>query len=350
MLKRGRIYIYASLSLVFVTYNFIFEMVFSTVDEAVIESLVLFPMVFLFLFFIYWMRLKVLNSSFTKKFIAEKPSNRMLLIVGLILASTIVITVSSKLVSLLFLEKEEENQEFLGWLFVTIFISVLVVTIFIYFLEEYVSSINDKHKMAEEISNYELEKTHAKYNALKKQLNPHFLFNSFNSLLTLIHFDSPKAEKFVEELSSIYRYNLSKSDELVVRLSEELQMIDSYIHLQKIRFGDALQYKTTINFEADKLLLPPMTLQLLVENAIKHNKINRDHPLQIQVHVEEDEVYVSNNLQLKERYDTKVDSFGIGISNIESQIKLISNKTIQITQNEHAYKVVVPLLKTELDD
>jgi LytS/YehU family sensor histidine kinase len=325
-------------------------MVFSTVDEAIMESIVLFPMIFFFLFFIYWTRLKVLNSNFAKRFIEAKASNRMLLIVGLILSSTILITVSSKLVSLLFLEGEDEDHEFLGWLFATIFISVLVVTIFVYFLEEYVASLNDKHKMAEEISNYELEKTHAKYNALKKQLNPHFLFNSFNSLLTLIHFDSPKAEKFVEELSSIYRYNLSKSDELVVKLSEELQMIDSYIHLQKIRFGEALHYEQKSKLDNKKLLLPPMTLQLLVENAIKHNKINRDHPLHIHVHVEEEQVTVRNNLQRKESYDKKADSFGIGISNIESQIKLISNKTIEIVQTAEEFKVIVPLIKTELDD
>jgi sensor histidine kinase YesM len=349
MLKSGRLYIYASLALIIVMYNFIFEVVFSSMNEAIIETLVLYPMVFIFLIAIYRIRAWALRVSFFQTLSTARGIRRNLFVIGLISVKALLIAVLSKIITSIALEAEE-GSFFFDWLFITILVSVLVVIIFIYFFEEYLNSIQEKHKMTTELSRYESEKMLAKYHSLKKQLNPHFLFNSFNSLISLIPVNAQSAEKFVEELSNIYRYNLSKSDELVVKLSEELEMIQSYIHLQRIRFGAALTYEESSNCDKEKVLLPPMTLQLLVENAIKHNKISKTQPLSIQVKTDQNFVTVTNNLQPKQKQEYKADSFGIGLNNLKNQLKLITNQPLEITKDEYAYTVKVPLINTELDD
>ena len=348
MLKNGRLYIYLSLSLIFVLYNFIFEMVFSNYEEAVMESLVLLPMVFSFLILIYWGRKKILGITKIAEFIKESKWNKNAFIIVLISIKTIVIALISRIISVLIFE--EINKGLFDWLLLTIFISVLAVMIFIYFLEEYLSSIKNNHQLALELSEYRLEKSYAKYNALKKQLNPHFLFNSFNSLISLIPVSQYKAEKFVIELSNIYRYNLSQSDEMVVKLSDELDMIKSYIHLQKFRFGKALLYKEIFKEDISKFLVPPMTIQLLVENAIKHNTVSKDKPLAIYVEIKDNSILVSNNLQSKSNYYDKTESFGIGLSSIENQLKLITDKSLEIVNDGKEFMVAVPLIKTDFDD
>jgi len=349
MLKSGRLYIYASLALIIVMYNFIFEVVFSTMNEAIWETLVLYPMVFIFLIAIYRIRAWALRVSFFQAYSKSRGIRRNAFIIGLISIKAMLIATLSKIITSIALETEV-GSFFFDWLFVTILVSVLVVIIFIYFFEEYLNSIKEKHNMTIELSRYESEKMLAKYHSLKKQLNPHFLFNSFNSLISLIPVNSKSAEKFVEELSNIYRYNLSKSDELVVKLSEELDMIQSYIHLQRIRFGTALSYEEASDCDKEKVLLPPMTLQLLVENAIKHNKISKGKPLSIRIASDENFITVTNNLQLKEKQDYKADSFGIGLNNLKNQLKLITNKPLEIVEGDNKYTVKVPLINTELDD
>ncbi|MEM1001033.1 MAG: histidine kinase [Bacteroidota bacterium] len=349
MLKNGRVYIYLSLSLIFVIYNFIFEMVFSNYEEAITESLVLLPMIFGFLILVYWSRKKIFGLNAVSEFVHKSLRNKNVFVIAIISLKSIIIATVSRFLSAIFLSTESESTYF-DWLFLTILVSVLAVLIFIYFLEEYLSSIKSNHKMALELSEYKLEKSYAKYHALKKQLNPHFLFNSFNSLISLIPVSPIKAEKFVMELSNIYRYNLSQSDEVVVSLSDELNMIKSYIHLQKIRFGKALIYKELSKLDTTKFLIPPMTIQLLVENAIKHNSISKEHPLSIYIEIDNESILVSNNLQSKSQIYGKTESFGIGLSSIKNQLKLITDKNLEIINDDKEFLVIVPLIKTELDD
>lgn len=348
MLKNGRIYIYLSLSLIFVLYNFIFEMVFSNYEEAVMESLVLLPMVFGFLILVYWGRKKILKQKMVVNFIAESSRNKNLLIIGIISIKSIIIALLSRFISVLLMEPKDEG--IFDWLLLTIFISVLAVLIFIYFLEEYLSSIKNNHQLALELSEHKLEKSYAKYHALKKQLNPHFLFNSFNSLISLIPINQQKAEKFVVELSNIYRYNLSQTDEVVVKLSDELNMIKSYIHLQKFRFGKALIYEEIVREDIGKYLIPPMTVQLLVENAIKHNSVSKQNPLAIYVEIANSTISVRNNLQPKSNFYNQTESFGIGLNNIENQLKLITDRSMEIINDGKEFTVVIPLIKTDFDD
>lgn len=348
MLKNGRIYIYLSLSSIFVLYNFIFEMVFSNYEEAVMESLVLLPMVFGFLILVYWSRKKILGISKVAKFIGQSQWNKNIFIITLISIKSTVIALLSRVISVLLLE-DVDNGLF-DWLLLTIFISILSVMIFIYFFEDYLSSIKKNHQLALELSEYKLEKSYAKYHSLKKQLNPHFLFNSFNSLISLIPTSQHKAEKFVVELSNIYRYNLSQSDEVVVKLSDELNMNKSYIHLQKFRFGKALIYEEILKEDISKYLIPPMTIQILVENAIKHNSVSKNAPLAIYIEISDNTIFVSNNLQPKSNFYGESDSFGIGLSSIKNQLKLITDRSLEILNDGKEFRVAVPLIKTDFDD
>lgn len=189
----------------------------------------------------------------------------------------------------------------------------------------------------------ELKKTNvlSQLNSLKNQVNPHFLFNSLNSLSSLIRKNQDDAVRFVHELSGVYRYLLQTNERDLCELREELIFLNSYLHLLKTRFGNALQYSITIDETNSSFLLPPLSLQMLVENAVKHNVIATSSPLCIQIYNEGAYVVIKNNLQKKQ---SKVISHGVGLSNILSQYRLITNRSIEITETEESFTVKLPLL------
>src|SRR5207302_10574389 len=132
------------------------------------------------------------------------------------------------------------------------------------------------------------------------QINPHFLFNSLSSLSSLIADDHKRAEKFVDELASVYRYLLQTNEKELTTLAKELEFINAYFHLLKTRFSDGIQMELNVDNKYDDFLLPPLTLQILLENAVKHNVILPDKPLIIKVYTDEaDNLIVLNNLQKK---------------------------------------------------
>ncbi|MGJ3235820.1 sensor histidine kinase [Marivirga sp.] len=161
------------------------------------------------------------------------------------------------------------------------------------------------------------------YESLKNQVNPHFLFNSLNTLSSLISVNPEKAEIFVQEFSKIYRYVLDVREKSFVPLSQELEFVDSYIYLQKIRFDDHLYFEKNIQVEMDDYFIPPLILQNLVENCIKHNKVNEKYPLKIQLIVQNGILKVINNLQeRKEDYP----STKTGLYNIDQRFKLLNGE------------------------
>ena len=178
--------------------------------------------------------------------------------------------------------------------------------------------------------------------SLKEQVNPHFLFNSLNSLSSLIATNPDKAEEFVEEMSRVYRYLLRSNEEQLTSLQKEIEFIESYNLLLKTRFGDGFQPEIKIEETRKDYLLPPMTLQLLVENAVKHNIVDPDQPLQLMLYTEGDKLIVSNNLQKKNK---SVVSNKIGLSNIISKYRLLNMPDVEIQETETQFKVILPLLK-----
>jgi hypothetical protein len=181
------------------------------------------------------------------------------------------------------------------------------------------------------------------FEGLKNQVNPHFLFNSINTLSSLIHEDKARAEKFIDEMSNVYRYLLRNNEEELVSLSTELKFINSYYHLLKTRYGNAIGMKISIDKSLENYLLPPLTLQLLVENAVKHNNVLKDKPLLIEIYDSKNGwLTVKNNLQKK---TTKVDSSKVGLNNIKEKFRLLNQPEVQVTETATDFTVRIPLIE-----
>lgn len=191
-----------------------------------------------------------------------------------------------------------------------------------------------------------LKKTEARlqFESLKNQVNPHFLFNSLNTLSSLIHVNPDKAEKFTQQFAQVYRYVLEVKDKTFVPLEKELDFVKTYIYLQKIRFGDHLIFENDIIQGSQNYFLPPLILQNLVENAIKHNKISEKDPLTIKIWIAEDRINVSNNLQ--ERKD-QVASTKTGLYNIQQRFRLVSDQEPKFYPQNGYFYAEVPLIKGE---
>ena len=161
-----------------------------------------------------------------------------------------------------------------------------------------------------------------------------------NVLTTLVHKDADLAEQFIKQLSHNYRYILDTREREVVSLDEEIKNLEAYIFLMKIRFGESLKCHINVDFNGQ---IAPLTLQMLVENALKHNEISKAHPLSIEVFLEENDKYivVKNNLQKK---NNVADSTGVGLENIKSRYKFLSDKTMIITQANDCFIVKIPII------
>jgi len=181
----------------------------------------------------------------------------------------------------------------------------------------------------------------AQFETLKNQVNPHFLFNSLNVLLDLVHEDPDLAEDFIVKLTRVYRYVLELKDQDIVSLGEELTFITNYVFLHQIRFGNSLQLYSQVPEQWHHYTLPPLTLQLLVENAIKHNVISREQPLQVQLLIEDGYFVVRNTYQLRQ---DKPDSTGIGLENLRQRYAHLGGQTPEFGVQEGHYVARVPLM------
>jgi sensor histidine kinase YesM len=197
-------------------------------------------------------------------------------------------------------------------------------------------------KAAIEAEQLKTERYAQQYQSLKDQLNPHFLFNSLNVLSNLVYDNPDKAAGFIRQLSKIYRYVLDVQHEELVPLRNEMDFAENYLALQKIRFEDGLQYDISIA-KSKTGLLPPLSLQLLLENAIKHNIGSKENPLIIQIFIENENLVVKNNLQIK---SSKPDeSTGIGLANIRKRYELLSTENMSIKGQNGYFTVWLPLLQ-----
>jgi hypothetical protein len=214
-------------------------------------------------------------------------------------------------------------------------ITVLGITEAIY----YFSKLRQTDLEKEELRRMKL---HSQYDSLKQQVNPHFLFNSLNTLSALIRIDPIQAEKFVEEMSHVYRYILHNTNDLVVSLEKEIHFTYSYLNLLKTRFGNALTVKVEVD-TGIHFLIPPLTLQLLIENAVKHNIVTAENPLRLDIFTTPDQrLIVKNNLQKK---NSPVPSEKIGLTNIMSKYKYLNAPDVIVEETETEFIVDLPLLK-----
>lgn len=188
-----------------------------------------------------------------------------------------------------------------------------------------------------------LERAHlaSQLEGLRNQVNPHFLFNSLNTLTYLIPEAPDKAVRFVQQLSKVYRYVLESRDDRVIPLQTELDFLQSYIFLLRERFGENLQVKIG-KMEEKNTAIVPLTLQMLFENAIKHNVISTQKPLKIEVFMETSRLIVRNNLQKKNQV---MDSTGVGLQNIRDRYRMLTDQEIEVIASQQYFTVVLPKIE-----
>ena len=190
----------------------------------------------------------------------------------------------------------------------------------------------------------ERARVEAELEALKNQIDPHFIFNSLNTLSHLIEKDSLKAKQFNDNLADVYRYILFNKDRNLVLLKEELAFLENYFSLLTIRFGNALTLQVDLNGSSgDDYLLLPISLQILVENAMKHNEFSDTHPLIVRVTMNGGAISVSNELRPKQH---RKPSSQVGLTNLNERYKLVTEKEITKTEEHGHFEVRLPLLKT----
>ncbi len=203
-----------------------------------------------------------------------------------------------------------------------------------FFFKQWKDTLVEAEKLRKETVQAQLE-------GLRQQINPHFLFNSLNTLVAIIPENTQTATDFVHKLSHVYRYLLCVKEKELVTLAEELEFLNSYIFLLKVRFEENLNIRLSVPESAKGKLLPPVSLQLLIENAIKHNVVSREHPLHLDIFVEDNRLLVQNNLQPKQQLE---ESTGMGLQNIQTRYVLLSEEKVGITHTATHFLVSLPLL------
>lgn len=181
----------------------------------------------------------------------------------------------------------------------------------------------------------------AQFESLKNQLDPHFLFNSLNVLSALIDENPDQAQRFTASMSKIYRYVLEQKDKELVSVEEELDFAKTYCELLKTRFEDSVHFSFEVSDQEQKGFVVPLSLQLLLENAVKHNLATSTKPLHLKISVEEGQLIIENNLQARELPNN---STGVGLANIVSRYSLLTERNVFIEKSEDFFKVKLPIL------
>lgn len=219
------------------------------------------------------------------------------------------------------------------------------INLFLHCINAIVYYRKQGHDFQIEAERFKKQSAEAQFDALRKQVNPHFLFNSFNVLSSLIYQDQETASKFVDQLSKVYRYLLKNQDNKLVKLEEELNFLDAYIYLMKIRFRDNLVIENDITDNSKNQYIAPSALQLLIENAIKHNEVSRKSPLAIKLYNNHSgHLVIENNIQLKEQ---KEESSNVGLNNIVNRYSFLSKDNPVIINSNGKFTVKIPLIDVE---
>ncbi len=218
-------------------------------------------------------------------------------------------------------------------------IMMILLEAWIFFIEGSRSQIKTK--------NLERELFQTRFEVLKNQINPHFMFNSLNVLSSLIAKDSEKAQLFIDQFSNIYRYVLETIEQPVVTVGDELEFARSYMFLQQIRFGEHLVFDINLPAELLGMYLPPLSLQVVLENVIKHNRVSSEQPLQINIFYEDKRLIIRNNIQLKISSEA---STGVGQKNLVKRFAMISNEIPEFNVGVRYYQVTLPLIRSLNDE
>jgi LytS/YehU family sensor histidine kinase len=217
----------------------------------------------------------------------------------------------------------------------------VICVVFITHVYETVYLIQQRESDILSFEKLERAKAQSELEALKNQLDPHFLFNSLNALSWLIENDSPRALAFNDNLADVYRYILSNRHRTLVSLAEELDFLRRYFALLKLRFDDAVHLDIPAETPAmENLYLPPIALQILLENAVKHNEFSREQPLTTTLKLEANSITLTNELRPR-RHPSQAS--GVGLANLAERCRLILNRDLEIQQSPTHFSVRLPL-------
>jgi hypothetical protein len=222
-------------------------------------------------------------------------------------------------------------------LFYTFLFGVLVAGFY-----EFLLYVRAWKKVSDEAEQLKKANLMSQLDSLKNQVKPHFLFNSLNTLAALVDKDASKAKKFIAQLAKVYRYLLQSNEKGLISLQEEISFTEAYFFLLQTRFGQGIGLEIDVEERYLSYQIPPLTLQMLVENAVKHNQVSINTPLQVSITIVESRwLVVSNNLQPKRGV---VPSNGIGLSNILTKYKLLNQPGMQVLKEEKHFYVKLPLI------
>jgi sensor histidine kinase YesM len=258
----------------------------------------------------------------------------------------IIISVIAALVfSLLFTQSKSENQQTFN-LVATYFTFSFIACMTFVLLIEAVVFFNEREAYLKKNEKLIRENLETKFEALKNQINPHFLFNNLNVLSSLVYKDPKQADRFIVEFSNIYRYILDMQNETTVTVEKEMKFLDSYIYLLEQRFKNSLHINKNVSSQSLDKTLPPLTMQLLMENVIKHNSISPNDPLEVKILDEKDTLFFSNKIMLRQQHTA---SSGIGLSNIRERYALISTRMPVFSDSNGYFTAKIPLLNKSND-
>ena len=287
---------------------------------------------------VYWEGAWVISSFSRKKYSTFEDTRKRVIFqaVGIALYVAAANFLMCGLLELIFPGEDYINLPYyLGTLKISLFITALITSIYeaLNFFDLWRKAKLDAEKLKQ-------ENLLAQYETLKNQVNPHFLFNSLNTLVSIIPEDPQLAVDFVQKLSNFYRYILQYRDQDLVSLDTELEAIEAYLFLQHMRFGESLSWNIEVDNTLHNRLIPPLSIQILLENVVKHNTISRQKPLRIEIRTEGEFLLVSNPVQPKR---TSEPSTRLGLANLSERLLLLGADNLVIEQTESRFTVKIPL-------
>ncbi len=317
-------------------------------DEKSVENFMLTIVISFMYSFILWTGNALINDFLNKKFPwSEATTKRAILSIISILIANVIMVYFCNYMNFVVFQKSATTEEyfsgkynFTNWFTINI---ALLISAFLHakgFMEEL------KKTSKKEVVEQKLiaKSANAQFESLKNQLDPHFLFNSLNVLSSLIDENPKQAQKFTASMSKIYRYVLEQKDKELVTVEDELEFAKTYCELLKTRFEDSVDFVFDVKAENYRKLVVPLSLQLLLENCIKHNFATSSKPLVIKIFSENDTLCIENNLQVREQIK---ESSGIGLSNIVQRYALLTKRNVFIEKSEDYFKVKLPILSAK---
>ncbi|SNY94663.1 Histidine kinase [Flagellimonas pacifica] len=226
------------------------------------------------------------------------------------------------------------------------FFRAILLGLTVIFFNMFHFAMNQREEMNKQMEDLKKEMMASRYTSLKNQISPHFLFNSLNTLTSLMYEDRDLASDFVTRLASSYRYILDNKEEDLVSLQKELNFLDAYVFMMEVRHKNAVVIKIDIKVSPDHYWIPTLALQMLIENAMKHNLYSKERPLQISISsIGADALAVKNNLRKRKR---KQDTTKLGLENIKKRYSYYTNKQVLVREENDYFEVIIPLLDKDV--